>query len=248
MPTVTAPRSNSSPWPGSRHETRHRWQLDPARDLADVLRCLHRLTDELTAAHDAGWWLLEAMRGGHLLAARASRRQRVNGLPARAAVSPPALVPWRLRLVDEPAVAGQQVLDLEGAHRTPVLAWTDDDLAQTRGPALPDDVLADVRRQVNPDVLGQRPWGLASTPGGPGFDLIADGSALRLHAVEDGALVRTEAALVFQHAADGAATLVQAAAAYERLARQVEAVAATSGRLIGVDDGLLHVAYGQADR
>ncbi len=46
-----------------------------------------------------------------------------------------------------------------------------------------------------------------------------------------------------QHAADGARTLLEAAAAYERLAADAEARAAAGGRLVGVDDGFLHVAY-----
>ena len=75
------------------------------------------------------------------------------------------------------------------------------------------------------------------------MDLVAEGSALRLHAVEDGALVRTQEALTFQHAADGAVTLLQAAAAYERLAAAADALSARGGRLLGADDGLLLVAY-----
>ncbi|MGA9311723.1 MAG: hypothetical protein WBV74_15305 [Pseudonocardiaceae bacterium] len=39
----------------------------------------------------------------------------------------------------------------------------------------------------------------------------------RIHALHDGALVRTQETLAFQHAADGAATLLAAAAAYQRL-------------------------------
>ncbi len=79
---------------------------------------------------------------------------------------------------------------------------------------------------------------------GPSLDLLADGSALRVHAVSDGALVRTVEALTFQHAADGASGLLDAAAAYERLAWVAELMTAAGGRLSSVDDGLLHVSYG----
>ncbi len=54
----------SSPWAGSQHETRHRWQLDGAADLLTVVRVVEELAVELTAAHHAGWWLVEPMRAG----------------------------------------------------------------------------------------------------------------------------------------------------------------------------------------
>jgi hypothetical protein len=78
---------------------------------------------------------------------------------------------------------------------------------------------------------------------GPGFDLVADGSALRLHTVRNGVLLRTHEVLTFEHAADGATTLLHAAAAYERLAGAADAMAATGGRLVGSDAGLLEVRY-----
>lgn len=53
----------------------------------------------------------------------------------------------------------------------------------------------------------------------------------------------TPTALTFQHAADGAETLLQAAAAYERLARTTAEMTAAGGRLVIADDGLLHVSY-----
>jgi hypothetical protein len=235
-----------SPWPGSQYEIRHRWQLDLVRDLADAARDLRELAAELTAAHNAGWWLVEPMRSGHVLAARASRRRRAQHptgpLPDDDRESLPDRR-WRLRVVDEAPVAGQEVFDSATAHRTPVLAWTDRSLAQVSGPAIDADVLADTVRQVIPTGLRQRLWGLAAARVGPNFDLVADGSALRLHTVDDGALVRTHETLTFQHAADGAGTLLQSAAAYERLARAADAMATAGGRLIGADDGLLHVAY-----
>ncbi|WP_432540179.1 hypothetical protein [Kineococcus sp. SYSU DK024] len=58
-----------SPWKGFEHETRHRWQLDSATDLSEAAAILR----ELVVAHTAGWWLVEPMVNGHLLAVRASR-------------------------------------------------------------------------------------------------------------------------------------------------------------------------------
>lgn len=96
---------------------------------------------------------------------------------------------------------------------------------------------------MRPPGLVHRLWGLAPARVGRSFDLVADGSALRLHAVKDGALVRTQEALVFQHAADGAVALAQAAAAYRRLAAVADAMSAAGGALISADDGLLQVGY-----
>jgi hypothetical protein len=39
------------------------------------------------------------------------------------------------------------------------------------------------------------------------------------------------------------ASLLEAAAAYDRLAKTAEAMAAVGGRLTGTDDGMLHVRY-----
>lgn len=75
------------------------------------------------------------------------------------------------------------------------------------------------------------------------MDLVADGSALRGHAVRDGVLVRTLEALAFAHAADGATTLLQAAAAYRRLAADARAMAVAGGQLVSADDGIVDVAY-----
>ena len=79
---------------------------------------------------------------------------------------------------------------------------------------------------------------------GPNLDLVAVGGALRVHAVRDGALVRTCEALLLSHAADGAEHLLQAAAAYEALARTADAMAAAGGRLSEADDGFVQVRYG----
>ncbi len=235
-----------SPWTGSRCEVRHRWQLDLVSDLDDVARNLRRLAAELTAAHAAGWWLVEPMSSGHLLAARASRRQRAQqaSRPLQHKDTQSVPIPrWRLRVVHEAPFTGQEVLNTATAHRTPVLAWTGRSLEQVSGPDLVADVLTDTIRQVAPTGLVQRLWGLSPARVGRNFDLVAHGSALRLHTVHDAALVRTQETLTFQHAADGAGTLFQAAAAYERLAHAAEAMAAAGGWLIGADDGLLHVAY-----
>lgn len=240
-----------SPWPGSQYGIRHRWQMDLVSDLADLVRNLRELAAELTAAHAAGWWLVEPMSSGHVLAARASRRQRaqhpIGPLEHDDGDSLPALR-WRLRVVDEVSAPGQEVLDAATAHRTPLLAWTGRSLEQVSGPSVAPDVLADTVRQVIPTGLGQRVWGMAAARVGPNFDLIAEGSALRLHTVHDGALIRTHETLTFQHAADGASSLLQAAAAYQRLARAADAMATAGGRLIGADDGLLHVAYDRPGR
>lgn len=235
-----------SPWTGSQHQTRHRWQLDPVGSLAEAAKDLRELAAELTAAHAAGWWLVEPLRSGYLLAARASRRQRAREAPGsspRIGSAFPPVHRWRLRVVDEPPLRGQEVLDTATADRTPVLFWTGRSLDRVSGPGVPADVVAEVVRQLTPTVLAHRLWGLAAARVGPNFDLVAHGSALRLHAVQGGALVRTQEALTFQHAADGAVTLLQAAAAYEQLACAADAMAAAGGLLVGADDGLLHIAY-----
>jgi hypothetical protein len=116
-------------------------------------------------------------------------------------------------------------------------------MRQASGPAIPPSLLAELTAQVSAAEVEHRLWGVAPARIGPNVDLVAVGSALRIHAIEDGALVRTAEALTFQHAADRAATLVDAAAAYERLARETEAVITAGGRLVGVDDGLLEVWY-----
>jgi len=125
-----------SPWAGSRYETQHRWQLDLVNDLADAATDLRELAAELTAAHAAGWWLIEPMCSGHLLAARASRRQRprqATGPSLHDDSAPRPALRWRLRVVDEAPVPGQETLDVETADRTPVLAWTGRSLDQVSG-------------------------------------------------------------------------------------------------------------------
>ena len=208
---------------------------------------LRALAAELTTAHQAGWHLVEPMRAGHLLAARPSRRQRAHrgtGVPmATGSVSAPSHL-WRLRVVDERAgLPGGEVFDAHAAVRTPVLAWSGHRLEQVSGPATATDVLAEVLRQVAPTGLVSRLWGIAPARVGPALDLVAHGSALRLHAVQDGVLVRTYESLPFQHGADGASTLLQAAAAYNRLAWAADAMSAAGGRLVDADDGFLHISY-----
>ena len=118
-----APRS-ASPWSGSRHETQHRWQLDGARSLSDAADHLHALATELTTAHEASWALVEPVHNGHLLATRASRRKRaqLTPEPRPAGVPTAPAIQWRLRVVDEPPLTGDEVLHLTGtaaAKRTP---------------------------------------------------------------------------------------------------------------------------------
>ena len=240
-----------SPWTGSAHVARHRWQLDGATSLSDVTRIVTALVTELTAAHSAGWWLLEPMRGGHLIAARASRRQRgqqrerqdtaptMRGDAARRPAPP-----WRLRLVDEPGAPGFDAYDATAAFATPVLEQTGHSLHQVSGPPLEPHVLSHVVRQVTTTGLPRGLWGVAPARVGPNLDLVAHGSALRLHAVRDGVLVRTCEALTFQHAADGAGNLAQAAASYALLARSAAQMAAAGGLLVSSDDGLVEVGYG----
>ena len=116
-------------------------------------------------------------------------------------------------------------------------------LLHVGGPPPADALLAELQRQ-HPREDGRR-WAVVPARVGPAHDLVADGSALRVHAVEDGRLVRTLEALSFVHAADRATTLLAAAAAYRRLADATALMAARGGRLDGVDDGLVHVAYGR---
>jgi hypothetical protein len=223
---------------------RHRWQLDGVVTLAEATDALRAVADELEAAHGAGWWLVEPVRNGHLLAERASRRRRPpQPVAAPAAEQAPRLPGWRVRLVDEPARPGDAVLDAAAATRTPVVRSDGARLRQVGGPALADALLAELQRQhPHQDARG---WAVAPARVGPAHDLVADGSALRVHAVEEGRLVRTLEAVSFVHAADRATTLLAAAAAYRRLADATDRMAAVGGRLDGVDDGLLHVAYGR---
>ncbi|MCW2777796.1 MAG: hypothetical protein JWN17_1521 [Frankiales bacterium] len=239
-----APRP-PSPWSGSEHEDRHRWQLDQVASLPEVCTVLRALADELTTAHRAGWLLREPMRSGHLLATRPSRRQRADTpLPPDPGPVPAPRIPrWRLRVVDERPRPGEPVLDLAAAPRTPHLRWDGRALEQAGGPQVAAEVLAHVAAEVVSSGLPGQDWGLAPARVGPSHDLVADGAALRLHAVLDGALVRTSETLTFQHAADRAETLLQAAAAYLRLAAAAERMAAAGGMLAATEDGFLHVRY-----
>lgn len=241
-----APLRPPSPWTGSRHQTHHRWQLDNANSLACAAAELHALAAELTAAHNAGWWLVEPMSDGHVVAGRASRRQRgrqVPSAPPSSSSAHPPVPHWRLRIVDEQPIAGQEVFGVLLATETPILASTGGPLEQISGPVVPGPVLAEVQQQVVPVDVAHRRWGLAPARVGHFFDLVADGSGLRLHTVQNSVLVRTQEALAFHHTADGARTLLQAGAAYAALAETVEAMAAMGGWLVSTDDGFLHVAY-----
>ncbi|MGY1730578.1 hypothetical protein ACI798_03585 [Geodermatophilus sp. SYSU D01045] len=237
-----------SPWPGSRHETEYRWDLDDVVSLTDAAARVRLLAAELRAAHAAGWTLAQPMRDGHLLATRPSRRQRAATSLTPVPLPAPGVAPalhWRVRVVDEPPVADDDVLSLGAVPGTPVVARGGGGAVQVGGPDLPSEVLAELARQVSPTELGSRRWAVVAARVGPGRDLVAEGSALRVHAVAGGVLVRTVESLTFRHAADRAATLLDAAAAYERLARAAEAMAAAGGRLAETDDGLLHVRYGR---
>jgi hypothetical protein len=249
MMSTTQPVRPPSPWSGSRHEAEHRWQLDGIGGLPDAVEELLSLAGELRAADAAGWSLTEPMRNGHLLATRPSRRQRGRTPGGSAEAAKTGHVPpmrWRVRLVDEPPVSGEEVLTLDRAARTVVLRMVHGAMRQESGPAMPPSLLAELTVRVSAAEAGHRLWGVAPARVGPNLDLVAVGSALRVHAIQDGALVRTAEVLTFQHAADGAATLVDAAAAYERLAREAEAMTTAGGRLAGVDNGMVEVRYAHA--
>lgn len=237
-----------SPWPGSRHEDRHRWQLDRSRDLTEAASTLRDLAIELVAAHRAGWWLVEPMRNGHLLAARPSRRTRRDAAPPApdsALVPPPGLPRWRLRVVDEPPASGEPVLRLGQAEtaETPVVRGDGDGWAQLSGPVLSPAVVEALGPRLAGLDLRDLSWAVVPARVGPVLDLVADGSGLRVHSVRAGVLVRTMEVLPVQHAADGAASLPVAAAAYRRVADIADAMAAAGARLSGVEDGLILVGY-----
>lgn len=249
-PRLPGPPRPGSPWPGSRHEVRHRWQLDRATTLVQACALLGDLAAELVTADRAGWRLQEPLAAGHLLAARPSRRERGRGL-APPPIDPtpnPAPGAWRLRVVDEPPTTGSVAFTPDSAPHSPVLAWTGRRLDQTGGPQLPAEDLLAVTRQATLAGSPPRSFGIARARGGPNLDLVADGSALRLHAVRDGVLLRTGEALVFHHAADGARTLLTVAAAYHRLAREIGDLAAAGAELVGTDDGFLEIAYDPTGR
>lgn len=242
MTTISRPRS---PWPGSTYQARHRWQLDDVGGLGDAAQRLTALAGELDAAAAAGWTLLEPLRGGHVLAARPSRRQREqHEVPCDTAPGrPPASQPWRVRLVDEPPTVGDVVLDVAAAPGTPVVAVRGGQIQQVRGPAVAPTILERLQEQLGPGDLGSREWGVAPARVAPGGDLVGDGSALRVHAVVDGTLVRTVEVHAFRHAADRAVGLGDAAASYRTLADALRQCATAGGRLEGADDGMLHVVY-----
>ncbi|WP_180935796.1 hypothetical protein [Nocardioides ungokensis] len=168
MTSTTHPGSHPrppSPWTGSHHIAQHRWQLDHVVSLPEVVDVLTDLAAELTDAHHAGWWLAEPLRGGQLVAARASRRERGRGTVGLAATAPERFVrpgPWRLRAVDEVPVPGLAVFDSGSAPLTPVLAWTGRSLEQVSGPAVPATDVAEAVRQVTPTGL---PTGCGAWPG-----------------------------------------------------------------------------------
>jgi hypothetical protein len=168
--------------------------------------------------------------------------------PRPAGVAAAPAIRWRLRVVDEPPLPSDEVLHLTGtaaAEWTSVLASTGRSLRQVSGPTISLSLLDEVTRQLLPTELGPRLWGLAPARVGPSVDLVADGSAPRIHALHDGALRRTQETLAFQHAADGAATLLAAAVAYERIARAADAMVTAGGHLLNVDDGRLFISYGR---
>jgi hypothetical protein len=243
--STSLPARPPSPWTGSRYAARYQWHLDGVRSLDEVVRVLRDIAEELDAAHLAGWWLTEPVRNGHLLAERASRRRRTRQPPpVTAGTAPPVLPPWRARVVEEAPQPCDAVLRLDGAASTPVVVVVDGALQQLTGPALPDRARRDLARQDVTGLDGRR-WGVAPARVGPAADLVADGSALRVHAVEDGALVRTLEPLTFLHAADRAETLPSAAAAYRRVACAAQAMKAAGGWLSCVDDGFVQVRYGR---
>jgi hypothetical protein len=69
------------------------------------------------------------------------------------------------------------------------LSVDNEDMASVRRDRAPS-LLAEVTRQLSPTGLGRRLWGVAPARVGPSVDLVADGSALRVHALQEGALLR----------------------------------------------------------
>jgi hypothetical protein len=131
--------------------------------------------------------MVQSVHNGRLLATRASRRQRAQVAlePRPAGVTVAPAFRWRLRVVDEPPLPGDEVLHLRGtaaAERTSVLASIGRSLGQVSGPPISSSLLDVVTRQLLPTGLGRRLWGLAPARVGPSVDLVADGSALRVHA------------------------------------------------------------------
>jgi hypothetical protein len=223
---------------------RHRWQLDGVVTLAEATDALRAVADELEAAHGAGWWLSSRSATATCWpSARpdddARRNRSPHRLPSRRRACPAGACGWS---TSRPAPATRCSTPLQ--RRAPrSCAPTARGCGRSAGRRWPTRCSPSCSDSTpHQDARG---WAVAPARVGPAHDLVADGSALRVHAVEEGRLVRTLEAVSFVHAADRATTLLAAAAAYRRLADATDRMAAVGGRLDGVDDGLLHVAYGR---
>lgn len=234
-----------SPWRGSEHVASHDWDFDGVETLLDAVSAMTAIADELMRAHDAGWWLDSPMRDGLLRARRPSRRQRARAAePAadRPAGTAPTLR-WRARVVTESATPNRPRLAFDSASATPWLAVDDGALRHIAGPGIDPTVLSELNKQVGAaEVVGRR-WAVAAARVGPAVDLVAEDSALRIHALANGALVRTVETLGYRHTADRATSLPDAAAAYRRMAAAATAMHHAGGVLTAVDDGFLVVEY-----
>jgi hypothetical protein len=112
-------------------------------------------------AHQTGWARVQPVHNGRLLATWASRRKRVQVAlePRPAGVTVAPAFRWRLRVVDEPPLPGDEVLHLMGtaaAERTSVLASIGCSLGQVSGPPISSSLLDEVTRQLLPTGRGRR--------------------------------------------------------------------------------------------
>jgi hypothetical protein len=148
-----------------------------------------------------------------------------------------------VRIVDEWSEEYPDGLVYEAGSATPWLDAHDGELRQLDGPAVDGGILGELKVQIGADELGDRRWALAPARVGPSVDLVAEGSRLRSHAIVNGVLVRTIETLAYKHAADRAANLADAAAAYSRLAAAAIAMHRAGGRLAAIDAGFLVVEY-----
>lgn len=225
----------------------HGWELDGVSSLAEAATKINALAGELDAAHASGWWLESPMLDGRLHARRASRRQRAStqAVTQGASAGTARQLQVRLRIVDESSTedSADAALAFDSATATPWLAARKGAVEQIAGPPLDADRLQIITAQVNAQELGDRRWAAVAARVGPGVDLVAEGNALHAHSVIDGVVVRTIEVLGFKHAADRAATLLDGAAAYRRLADAAIAMDRAGGRLSVVDDGFLFVEY-----
>lgn len=234
-------------WPGSTYVASYAWILDQATSLGQVADAVRGVSDELSCAHAAGWYLDGSIHGGLLRAQRASRRQRAL-LPAKPQIDERAQVPAsplsvRLRVINDPPAQGSDVLSRVDAPSATWIRFVEGQLVAADGKIVDNSTRAIIEKQLGPAEAGEKWWAIAPARTGPGFDLVAEGSELRSHRVKDGHLQRTVETLGFVHLADQARSLAQASAIYGRLADAAENMMAAGGRLAWIDGGFVVVEY-----